>query len=68
MTPSELLRNEAVKGLHAAQIPLGPSRSVFHSQQAAEMAIKAFLSFHQISFRKTHNLTDLGMLVRGRCN
>ena len=33
---------------------------MFHSQQAAEKAIKGFLTFHQIAFRKTHNLTDLG--------
>lgn len=34
--------------------------SVFHSQQAAEKALKAFLTFHQKSFRKTHNLEELG--------
>jgi HEPN domain-containing protein len=33
---------------------------VFHSQQAAEKAVKAFLTYHQVPFRKTHNLTDLG--------
>jgi HEPN domain-containing protein len=33
---------------------------VFHSQQAAEKAAKAFLTFRQIPFRKTHDLTDLG--------
>lgn len=74
MTPGELPRNEAVKwlrqaakDLHAAQILLEPepSRSVFHIQQAAEKAIKAFLTFHQISFRKTHNLTDLGSQCAG---
>jgi HEPN domain-containing protein len=36
------------------------SRSVFHSQQAAEKAIKGFLTFRQIAFRRTHDLTDLG--------
>ena len=69
MTPEELLRNEAAKwiqqsdkDLNAAKLLIEgePSRSVFHSQQAAEKAIKAFLTFHQIAFRKTHNLTDLG--------
>lgn len=54
MTPDELLRNEAAKWLrqaakdrNAAQVLLEvePSRSVFHSQQAAE--------------KETHNLTDL---------
>ncbi len=69
MTPDQLLRKEAAKWLrqaakdqHAAQVLLEPepSRSVFHSQQAAEKAAKAFLTFHQIPFRKTHDLTDLG--------
>jgi HEPN domain-containing protein len=68
MTPEELRRNEAMRWLkqgakdqNAAQILLEaePSRSVFHSQQAAEKATKAFLTFHQIAFRKTHDLTDL---------
>ena len=69
MTPDELLRSEAAKWLrqaakdrNAAQILLEaePSRSVFHSQQAAEKAAKALLTFHRIAFRKTHDLTDLG--------
>jgi HEPN domain-containing protein len=69
MTPDELPRKEAAKWLrqaakdrNAARVLLGPepSRSVFHSQQAAEKAVKAFLTFHQIPFRKTHDLTDLG--------
>jgi HEPN domain-containing protein len=34
---------------------------VFHSQQAAEKAAKAFLTLHQIAFRKTHDLADLGL-------
>ena len=33
---------------------------VFHSQQAAEKSLKAFLSWHVIPFRKTHNLVELG--------
>ena len=70
MTPDELPRREAAKWLRqaakdrsAAQVLVGPepSRSVFHSQQAAEKAIKAFLAFHQIPFRKTHDLADLGL-------
>jgi len=70
MTPDELLRKEAAKWLrqaakdrNAAQVLVEPepSRSVFHSQQAAEKAIKAFLAFHQIPFRKTHDLADLGL-------
>lgn len=69
MTPDELLRSEAAKWLqqaardrNAAQalVDVEPSRSVFLSQQAAEKAAKAFLTFHQIAFRKTHDLADLG--------
>ena len=69
MTPEELQRKEAAKWLRQASKDLNsaqllqeaePSRSVFHSQQAAEKAIKAFLTFQQIAFRKTHNLTELG--------
>lgn len=33
---------------------------VFHSQQAVEKALKAFLSWHGVAFRKTHNLVELG--------
>ena len=44
MTPDDLPRNEAAIWL----------------RQAAEKAVKAYLTFHQIPFRKTHNLTELG--------
>ena len=69
MTPGELPRNEAAKWLVQASkdrnaahvlLSLEPSRSVFHSQQASEKALKAFLTLHQIAFRRTHDLTDLG--------
>ncbi len=69
MTPNELLHREAAKWLEQAAKDLNaarslanpePSRSVFHSQQAAEKALKAFLTFHQTAFRKTHDLTQLG--------
>ena len=33
---------------------------VFHAQQAAEKSMKAFLSWHGVPFRKTHNLVELG--------
>ena len=33
---------------------------VFHTQQAAEKALKAFLTWHDVVFRKTHNLEELG--------
>ena len=34
---------------------------LFHCQQALEKASKAFLTFHDESFTKTHNLIDLGL-------
>jgi HEPN domain-containing protein len=34
--------------------------ALFHCQQAAEKAFKAFLTWHDRPFRKTHNLEDLG--------
>ncbi|HEV7784359.1 MAG TPA: HEPN domain-containing protein, partial [Thermoanaerobaculia bacterium] len=33
---------------------------VFHAQQAAEKALKAFLTWHDIPFRKTHNIEEIG--------
>lgn len=32
----------------------------FHAQQAAEKALKAFLTWHSCPFRKTHNLEEIG--------
>ena len=72
MTPEQSRCDEAVRWLAQARKDLNaarllaspePSRSVFHSQQAAEKAAKAFLTFHDIPFRRTHNLTELG----GQC-
>jgi hypothetical protein len=34
--------------------------AVFHAQQAAEKAWKAFLAAHERPFRKTHDLDELG--------
>jgi HEPN domain-containing protein len=33
---------------------------MFHAQQAAEKAMKAFLAHHDVPVRKTHNLEELG--------
>jgi len=33
---------------------------VFHSQQAFERALKAFLAWHGVPFRKTHNMPEPG--------
>jgi len=37
--------------------------AVFHSQQTAEKALKAFLAAHERPFRRTHDLDELGMAV-----
>ena len=42
-----------------AQPPLGTD-IVFHAQQAAEKAMKGFLTWHDRPFRKTHNLIEIG--------
>jgi HEPN domain-containing protein len=33
--------------------------AMFHAQQAAEKALKAFLAWHESPFRKTHDLREL---------
>ena len=72
MTPEESRRHEAARWLAQARKDLNaahllaapePSPSVFHSQQAAEKAAKAFLVVHDVPFRKTHDLNELG----GQC-
>jgi HEPN domain-containing protein len=35
----------------------------FHSQQAAEKFLKAFLTYHQIEFPKTHDIAELLDLI-----
>ena len=36
------------------------SAALFHVQQAAEKALKGFLTWHATPFRKTHSLEELG--------
>jgi HEPN domain-containing protein len=57
--------SKAGRDLAAAQyelqaVPPFSEDIAFHSQQAAEKSLKAFLSWHRIPFRKTHNLVELG--------
>jgi len=42
-----------------ADAPL-PGVAAFHAQQAAEKSLKAFLYWHEVPFRKTHELEELG--------
>ena len=37
--------------------------ALFHCQQAAEKALKGFLTWHGRTFRKTHNIGELGSVV-----
>ena len=57
--------SKAAKDLAAAEYesqatPPFAEDIAFHAQQAAEKALKAFLTWHGQSFRKTHNLVELG--------
>ncbi len=54
-----LMDLRAADHLLQAHPPLRGS-AVFHSQQAAEKALKAFLAWHDEPFRRTHNLEELG--------
>jgi len=49
----------AAHGMSAPEAGLW-SDVVFHAQQAAEKTFKAFLAWHDVPFRKTHNLEELG--------
>jgi HEPN domain-containing protein len=49
----------AAEALIAASPPLF-DEAVFHCQQAAEKALKGFLTWSGRTFRKTHNLEEIG--------
>jgi HEPN domain-containing protein len=69
MTPDRLRLEETRAWLDRAQRDLRAARlliagdanaeALFHCQQAVEKALKAFLTYHQKPFRKTHDLGDL---------
>jgi len=70
MTPEELRRKVAAELLGKAARDLNSARllaaeeavnSMFFSQQAAEKSAKAFLTAHDVAFRKTHDLRELGI-------
>ena len=46
----------ACSALIAADLP---SEALFHAQQCAEKAIKALLTWNQVTFKKTHDLDEL---------
>lgn len=52
--------NDLISARHILAVPDGPADTVcFHAQQAAEKAIKAWLTYRDITFPKTHNLVRL---------
>jgi HEPN domain-containing protein len=56
---------KAASDLRAARHDLSASPpllsdTAFHCQQAVEKAFKAFLQWHDVPFRKTHSLEELG--------
>ena len=69
MTPDQLRLDEtgawmdrARRDLRAARLLIDGdalSEALYHCQQAVEKALKAFLTFNQTPFRKTHDLTEL---------
>jgi HEPN domain-containing protein len=57
--------SKAAEDLRAAQVGLAAEPplfddAVFHCQQTAEKVLKGFLLWHDVPFRKTHNLEELG--------
>ena len=70
MSPAELLARETREWLLKAADDLGSGRvleasgheatALYHCQQAGEQSLKAWLTFQDQAFRKTHNLKELG--------
>ncbi len=70
MTPSEARAREtrewlgkAAEDLASAQVLIGSNHfagALFFCQQAAEKSLKAFLTWHERTFRRTHDLEELG--------
>ena len=55
---------QAVKDLRRVEIllavtPPDVEGALFHSQQAAEKALKGFLTWHDIAFRQVHELGEI---------
>jgi HEPN domain-containing protein len=56
---------QAAKDLRRVEIllavtPPDVEGALFHSQQAAEKALKGFLTWHDITFRQVHELGEIG--------
>ncbi len=55
---------EAARALVRKRKPNLSNAVCFHAQQCAEKCLKAFLTYHRISFPKTHDLLDLLELAK----
>ena len=74
MTPGEARAREAREwlakaheGLASARVLIGSghnANALFFCQQAAEKSLKAFLTWHEQAFRRTHDLEELGEACR----
>ena len=74
MTPSEARARESREWLAKADEDLSSARvligsghianALFFCQQAAEKSLKAFLTWHERAFRRTHDLEELGEACR----
>jgi HEPN domain-containing protein len=65
VTETRVWFNKAAEDLRTAEFEFGASPPllediVFHCQQAAEKAMKGFLTWHNRAFRKTHSLEEIG--------
>ena len=61
---------KAVRDLRRVEIllaaePADPEGALFHSQQAAEKALKGFLTWHDVPFRRVHELDEIGKQCAG---
>lgn len=75
MTPEQARANDARQWMQKAAQDLRRVRillsaeppdiegALFHSQQAAEKSLKAFLTWHDVAFRRVHDLDEIG----GQC-
>jgi HEPN domain-containing protein len=46
-------------------VPPFTADAVFHAQQAAEKTLKGLLAWHDVPFRKTHDLAEIGEQCAG---
>ncbi len=52
--------HDLITARQTLELPDGPTDTpCFHAQQAIEKALKALLTFNQITFRKIHDLAPL---------